>query len=73
MRSTSLSYLQDHEYCLVQGGGDYRLEPVEDSEVPGDFTDCQAFVSAVAPISVIGVLSGNQYEERTHGIRWPVF
>ena len=47
-----------HEYCLVQGGADYRLEPVEDSEVPGDFTDCQAFVSAVAETRKIGVEAG---------------
>lgn len=46
------------EYFLVQGGRDYRLEPVEDSEVPSDFTDCQAFVSSVAETRKIGVEAG---------------
>ena len=35
-------------YVLVLGGRGYRLESVEDAETPGDFTDCQAFVAAVA-------------------------
>lgn len=35
-------------YVLVLGGRSYRLEPVEDAETPYDFTDCQAFVAAVA-------------------------
>jgi len=35
-------------YVLVLGGRRYRLEPVDDAETPDDFTDCQAFVAAVA-------------------------
>lgn len=35
-------------YVLVQGGRGYRLEPVDDAGTPDDFTDCQAFVVAVA-------------------------
>lgn len=35
-------------YAFVLGGKSYRLEPVEEAETPDDFTDCQAFVSAVA-------------------------
>ena len=35
-------------YVLVLGGRGYRLEPVDDAETPDDFTDCQAFVAAVA-------------------------
>ena len=35
-------------YALVHGAKAYRLEPVDEAETPGDFTDCQAFVSAVA-------------------------
>ena len=35
-------------YALVLGGRGYRLEPVDDAETPDDFTDCQAFVAAVA-------------------------
>jgi len=35
-------------YVLVLGGRGYRLEPVEYAEAPDDFTDCQAFVAAVA-------------------------
>jgi cell division protease FtsH len=35
-------------YVLVLGGRNYRLEPVDETETPDDFTDCQAFVAAVA-------------------------
>lgn len=35
-------------YVLVLGGRSYRLETVDDAEKPDDFTDCQAFVAAVA-------------------------
>lgn len=35
-------------YALVPGGKNYRLEPVDEAETPDDFTDCQAFVAAVA-------------------------
>jgi len=35
-------------YTLLPGGRDYRLEPVDESETPNDFSDCQAFVTAVA-------------------------
>lgn len=35
-------------YVLVSGGRSYRLEPVDEAETPDDFTDCQAFVAAVA-------------------------
>jgi Cdc6-like AAA superfamily ATPase len=35
-------------YVLVLGGKGYRLEPIDDAETPDDFTDCQAFVAAVA-------------------------
>lgn len=35
-------------YVLVRGGRHYRLEPIGDAETPDDFTDCQAFVAAVA-------------------------
>lgn len=35
-------------YVLVMGGKGYRLEPVDEAETPDDFTDCQAFVAAVA-------------------------
>lgn len=35
-------------FVLVQGGRNYRLEPIVEAEPPGDFTDCQAFVAAVA-------------------------
>lgn len=35
-------------YVLVMGGKGYRLEPVDEAETPNDFTDCQAFVAAVA-------------------------
>jgi len=33
---------------MVLGGRNYRLESVENAEIPGDFTDCQSFVAAVA-------------------------
>lgn len=35
-------------YALVPAGKGYRLEPVEEAEAPDNFTDCQAFVAAVA-------------------------
>lgn len=35
-------------FVLVLGGRNYRLEPVDETETPDDFTDCQAFVAAVA-------------------------
>jgi hypothetical protein len=35
-------------YALVLGGKNYRLEAVDEAETPDDFTDCQAFVAAVA-------------------------
>lgn len=35
-------------YVLALGGRGYRLEPVDDAETPDNFTDCQAFVAAVA-------------------------
>lgn len=35
-------------YVLVLGSRGYRLEPVDDADTPDDFTDCQAFVAAVA-------------------------
>lgn len=38
----------DADYALVTGGKGYRLEPVNEAETPDDFTDCQAFVAAVA-------------------------
>lgn len=38
----------NQRYVLVLGGRGYRLEPVDDAETPDDFTDCQAFVAAVA-------------------------
>lgn len=37
-----------NSYELILGGKGYRLEPVDEAEAPDDFTDCQAFVSAVA-------------------------
>jgi Cdc6-like AAA superfamily ATPase len=33
---------------LLLGGRNYRLEPVDEAKTPDDFTDCQAFVAAVA-------------------------
>jgi cell division protease FtsH len=38
----------NQRYVLVVGGRGYRLEPVDDAETPHDFTDCEAFVAAVA-------------------------
>lgn len=38
----------NERFVLVLGGRDYRLEPVDEAETPDDFTDCQAFVAAVA-------------------------
>lgn len=35
-------------YALILGGRRYRLEPVSEADVPDNFTDCQAFVAAVA-------------------------
>ncbi len=35
-------------YALMHGGKDYRLEAVDEAEAPEDFTDCLAFVTAVA-------------------------
>src|SRR3546814_7804171 len=34
-------------FVLVLGGRNYRLEPVDETETPDDFTDCQALVAAV--------------------------
>jgi len=43
----SFAYGHRH-FALVLGGRGYRLEAVDDAKTPDDFTDCQAFVSAVA-------------------------
>lgn len=36
------------QYAFILGGRGYRLDGVDGSETPNDFTDCQAFVAAVA-------------------------
>lgn len=33
---------------LIEGGRGYRLEPVDEAEPPGDWSECQAFVSGLA-------------------------
>lgn len=41
------SYGSQH-LVMMLGGRGYRLESVEEADTPNDFTDCQAFVAAVA-------------------------